>query len=74
MYLFLLERREGATFDEAEGFVVSAPGVREARNLAAAKAGDEGPAVWMSSAATSCNCLGISYLTEKILLRAFNAG
>lgn len=74
MYLFLLEQVHGADYDEAEGFVVSAPGVREARTLAASKAGDEGPAVWMSTTNTSCNCLGISYLTEKILLRAFNAG
>lgn len=74
MRLFLLERIDGAEVDEAEGFVVSAEKVRNARFLASQQAGDEGAECWFDYSLTSCSCVGMSYLPSLVVLRAFNAG
>ena len=62
-----------AIWDAAHGFVVQAHSEVEARDLAAAGCGDEGPFIWRQSDYTSCRLL-TGEGTAVVLLRDFNAG
>lgn len=62
--------------DKAEGFVVIAEGMQEARQLAAGQAGDEGSDYWYRPDVTVTH-VGRAFehiAGPDILLRAFHAG
>ena len=79
MNIFLLERDEPCGYDELCSIVVLASCERNARAVAAARAGDEGPDVWFMPERVKCTCAGTARLndvgfTPRALCRDFNAG
>lgn len=73
--LWILTRKntDVPAYDVANGFVVRAPGEREARSLAASQAGDEGPETWLRETESFCNPLRVKGKT-RVLIRDYNAG
>lgn len=61
-------------YDVADGFVVSARTEIQARQLAAAKHGHEGAAVWLSFLDTACYRLPQPGAGPHVVLRDFRAG
>ena len=76
MNIYLLECMDGASYDEAAGFVVIAPDVAGARELASKDPGDEGAATWLAPGLASCTLIGAAStsLDAHVVLRDFNAG
>ncbi len=58
MKLWRLQRDGG--YDENHGFIIRAATEKEAREMAAQDAFDEGPAVWLDPAATTCERLMVA--------------
>lgn len=75
MHLYLVERKDGDRigYDETLAVVVNAATSREARDLAATQAGDEGADAWRSTARTRCTRL-VPTANPRVILRSFNAG
>lgn len=75
MKLWLLKPIEAwdPWYDKADGFVVRAQNVKEARKLAADCHGDEGRSVWLNAQITTCVELTADGPPEAIL-RDFSAG
>lgn len=73
--VYLIERQAVIGYDEASGFVVVARTPAEARALAAAKAGDEGPDCWLAADRSTCRSLGTARPREKcgVVLRDYNS-
>ena len=75
MNIYLLERTQGASYDEAAGFVVTADDPTQARERASEQAGDEGTATWLARDLTTCRKIGSSEdQSSGVILRDFNAG
>jgi len=60
-------------FDKVFSFVVEAKTEREARDLAAEDAGDEGDDAWLLEKYSTCTEIGLSkaYAEERIVVRDF---
>lgn len=75
MYIYLVERADQAGDDEQRAVVVVADGEDIARGLAAARCGDEGPALWrVSSTVVTLLGLPVPGLDAGVKCRDFNAG
>lgn len=53
--IFLLKRIGRVGYDEVKGIVVCAQSDSEARGIAAAACGDEGPGAWLHSNFSTCD-------------------
>lgn len=74
MPLFRLERKSASpVYDVAEGFVVRAKTISEARQLASLRHGDEGSETWLQARHSICNEINPDG-PSQIILRDFNAG
>lgn len=73
MKLFLLERQGPEWFyDENNAFVIRAEHEEQARQLAAYRACDEGPDVWLNPVGTSCEEIDIQG-SAGIILQDYRA-
>lgn len=76
MYLYLVERTEGAYVDEVEGFVIAALSAEEARSTASKHSMDEGAVTWLGAEDIRVEQIGDSYLSAGapvVILRAARA-
>lgn len=72
MNLYILRRLEGASWDEARGFVVRAESEAGARLLASKRAGDEEADTWLNAKESSCEVIAREGEPEIILRDFFN--
>lgn len=75
LYLYLLTRDNGRLLDTASGFVICASTPKEARAIAAKRAGDELPEAWSDARRSKCRRIGVpTHMTAPgIVLRSFDA-
>ena len=73
MPIYRLSRAAPIGYDEAAGFVISAPDEKTARYMAAMQCGDEGGKTWLSPALSFCVEVE-SIKPYAIILRDFRAG
>lgn len=84
MKLYLIERLGDTDYDQAAGYVVSAPSPRTARRLCQADDDSQvwndvkdemvSTRVWVDSDKSSCRLIGTSREPQGIVLRDFRAG
>ena len=72
MTLFLLQRVDGAGYDEYDAKIIRANNERQARGLANTKTGDEGR-IWNNDALVKCEIVSVAGEIGEIL-GSFNAG
>ena len=64
MRLYILQRLDGADYDENDGFVIRAEDSKEARKIASEQAGEENRITrrspWLQPTLTSCKTLNIA--------------
>lgn len=76
MNLYLIERPNGASYDEAEGFIIAAPDEETVRQLAALASADEGEGVWFDSRRSKVEQIGTTLpgVDRGVILSNFHAG
>ena len=78
MRLYLLQRLDGADYDENNAFVIRAKHSKEARKIASEQPGDENCVTkrspWLQPTLSSCTMLNIASDKPGVVLRDFHAG
>lgn len=71
----LRERRKNNNrYDVADGFVIAAETSYEARKLAAADCGSEGPGFWMNAEYSTCNEVRAESRKAGVIQRSYHHG
>jgi hypothetical protein len=78
MRLYLLQRLDGADWDENAGFVIRAKDSKEARKIASEQPGDENyiakRSPWLQPTLSSCTMLNIASDKPGVILCDFRSG
>ncbi|MEI6296065.1 MAG: hypothetical protein WCO84_00260 [bacterium] len=67
-FIWILTNKMKVEWDSVSGVIVSARNAKQAREIAAKNARDEGPDTWKNPCKSSCKSIGISHRSNQKLI------